>query len=36
MKRNLLSVEEKIELLGKLVSESAQKILLEEYLIASM
>lgn len=36
MKRNLLSAEEKIELLGKLVSESAQKIILEEYLIASM
>jgi hypothetical protein len=29
-------VEQKIELLRKLVSQRAQKILLEEYLIASM
>ena len=36
LKRDILSVEQKIELLGKLVCESAQKILLEEYLIASM
>ena len=36
MRRNLLSPEEKIELLGKLVSQSAQKIILEEYMIASM
>jgi hypothetical protein len=36
LKRDFLSVEQKIELLGKLVSQRAQKILLEEYLIASL
>lgn len=36
LRRDFLSVEQKIELLGKLVSERAQKILLEEYLIASL
>ncbi len=36
LKKDFLSIEQKIELLGKLVNERAQKILLEEYLIASM
>ena len=36
LKKDFLSTEQKIELLGKLVCEKAQKVLCEEYLIASL
>lgn len=34
--RDFLSLDQKIELLGKLISEKAQKVICEEYLIASL